>query len=133
MAHRYTFSTAEEHDLSRSLIIELRANPADPSKRTAVVQCGADLDDARIDAVLLHDHASGYIYDCTISDAMAMTADSAKAADIMLGYMAKKPTSPLPPVKPITTTIITTTPSRQKISQVAASPEPPSQHLEELP
>lgn len=134
---RYSFTPAEEDLFASSLLIELRAHPTDPKQRVATVQCGDALYPLTIDAVVLHDHASGYLYNCEILEGPTLTADSAKAADIALGYITAEeeddvPAPPSPPTPPVT---ITTPPAppRQKISQVAASPEPPSAFLEELP
>lgn len=134
---RYSFTPAEEDLFASSLLIELKAHPTDPKQRVATVQCGDALYPLTIDAVVLHDHASGYLYNCEIVEGPTLTADSAKAADIALGYITAEeeddvPAPPSPPTPPVT---ITTPPAppRQKISQVAASPEPPSAFLEELP
>lgn len=135
---RYSFTPAEEDLFASSLLIELKAHPTDPKQRVATVQCGDALYPLTIDAVVLHDHASGYLYNCEILEGPTLTADSAKAADIALGYITADdaeddvPAPPSPPTPPVT---ITTPPAppRQKISQVAASPEPPSDFLEELP
>jgi|GEM_PF-3528727 len=136
MATRYTFNTADETELSRSVLVELRHHATDPAKRTIFVQFGDDIDSEEIDAVIVHDHTSGFIYDAEISTQHAMTADSAKAANIILEFLEKKtatlPKTPPPASSPLLTQLPSTS-SRQKISQVAASATPPTTHLEELP
>lgn len=134
---RYPFTPAEEDLFASSLLIELKTHPTDPKQRVATVQCGDALYPLTIDAVVLHDHASGYLYNCEIVEGPTLTADSAKAADIALSYITADDADDaaddvLAPPPPAT---ITTPPAppRQKISQVAARPEPPSAFLEELP
>jgi len=135
---RHTFTEPNHRTLANTVIVELLPHPTDPAKRTATVQFGDNVDTADIDVVVLHDHASNYIYE--VSPLWGdLTAQTELAGKIILDYATEgqTPTPPTPPTTTPTTTTTAPTPptsptTRGKIGSVAASPFPPSQHLEEL-